>query len=124
VTGQRPQFILWATILIAVNAIGGVLFSTLWPDLDDRGTVVSVSIVIAAIMLVTAWFLWNGNRWGTIAAIVVQALNMLLALPGFSESDMIAGVLITLLLSVATIVLVLLPESRAFWNGGRRVATA
>lgn len=119
----RPTFVTWATVLIVINAVGGLLFTALWPDLSERGTVFTVSCVFAALFLLSAWFLWNGNRWGAIGAIVINVLNILLAIPGLFDPDekgFIVGASISIVLSLATIVLLVMPESRAYWNGGRR----
>jgi hypothetical protein len=116
----RPDPIKWAVILIAVNAIGGLIFSLALPDVDDRGTFIAVSTVFTVVMLVTGWFLWNGSRWGSIAALVVQALNILLAIPALFQADpkgMIPGALVSILLSIAAIVLALRPDARAYWRG-------
>lgn len=116
----RPTFVTWAAVLIVINAVGGLLFTALWPDLSDRGTVFTVSCVFAALFLLSAWFLWKGSRWGAIGTIVINVLNILLGIPGFFDPDpksLLVGLIISIVLSLATIGLVLMPESRTYWNG-------
>lgn len=117
-TAARPQAIQWAVIATAVNAIGGVLFAAFWPDLEDRGTILTVSIVLSLLMLGGAAWLWTGARWGAIATLANHGLNVLLTLPGYFQGDaeFIVGGSISLALSVIAIVLVLRPEARAFWR--------
>jgi hypothetical protein len=101
------------------------MFSAAWPDLDDRGTVVAVSTVAGLLMLAAAYYLWNGNRWGAIATLVLNILNILLGIPAFfdvSTGGFVVGAATAIVLSLATIALVLMPVSRAFWNGGSPVA--
>ena len=81
----RPREIQWAVWLVVINAVGGFLASLFWPDIEDRGTFIIVGAVLAAVLLVTAWFLWQGNRWGSIAAIVANGLNILLSVPAFFD---------------------------------------
>ena len=119
----RPAFVQWAVILTVINAVGGVVFSALWPDLEDRGTVLSVSIVVAVLMLAAAYFLWNGKRWGGWAVIVLNVLNIISALPAYfvdDADDMVVGATISIALSLATLVLLWMPEARAYWNGRER----
>ncbi len=119
-TSGRPTFVKWAVVLIAINAVGGVVSTAFWPDIEDRATVLTVSSIISVVLLVTAWFVWNGNRWGTIAAIVANGLNALLAVPGYFNADpksIVVGVSMTIVLSAATIALLAMPESRKYWNG-------
>ena len=114
----RPKSATWAAYLIIVNAVGGILFSAFMPDLEDRGTVLTVSLIAGALMLFTAWLVWNGSRWGTIGAIALQVLNVLAALPWFIDMDDAAvgvGVVVSIALSVAAISLLLMRDARAFW---------
>ena len=115
---NRPQLIQYAVVLIAVLAVGGIAFAAGWPDLDDRDTVLPVSIVAGILMLITAWFVWNGNKWGTIAAIALQGLNILASLPWYADPDpasVTVVVTICIALSVAAIVLLLMPRARGYW---------
>lgn len=78
-------------------------------------------------MVLAAYFLWNGNKWGAIATLVLNGLNVLAAVPGFFDPEptsLVVGVIVTIVLSVATIVLLLMPISRAFWNGANRLQPA
>lgn len=81
----RPREIQWAVWLVLINAVGGFLASLFWPDIEDRGAFIVVGGIISLVLLVTAWFLWQGNRWGSIAAVVANALNVLLSFPAFFD---------------------------------------
>lgn len=107
-----------------INAVGGMLFTVVAPDLEDRGTVIGVSIVLGVLMIGAALWLCRGSRWGGIATIAVNVFNVLLTIPAFFEADaaVMVGGAVSLVLSVATAAFVLHPESRAFWQ--RRIATA
>jgi hypothetical protein len=110
---------MWAVVAVAINAIGGAIFAIAWPDLDERATVVTVSIILGALLLAAAGLLWNGIRWGAFATITLNAFNILLAVPGYFNGDspgFVVAVTATVALSVITLVLVLTPESRQFWN--------
>jgi hypothetical protein len=115
---EKPRYILWAVVATVVNAVVGVIFAVAWPDLEDRGTIVVVSIVIAALMVGFSLWLWRGSRWGAIGVLAINAFNILLGLPGYftGEGDIMVGITISVVLSVAAIVLLLLPEGRAFWS--------
>ena len=119
---HRPTAVVWAFALSIINGVGGVIFTAAWPDLEDRSTVLPVSIVIAALLIAAAWFLYNGNRWGAFATLVLNAFNILLAIPGYFDSDVgfIVGGTITIILSALTLALVLSPGARAFWGGVSR----
>jgi hypothetical protein len=113
-----PRPVVWAVGLTVFNAVVGFLFSAAWPDLDDRGTIIVVGSVITAVMLLTSWLVWRGLKWGGIAFIVINALNALLAIPGLFEGEaaFAIGGVISAVLSVASIVLVLRPEAKAYWQ--------
>lgn len=86
-----------------------------------------MSLVFGLVMVATAWFLWNGNRWGSIVAIVAQVLNILLAIPWFFDPDpksLVIGVVVTIVLSGAALWFALSPESRAYWDRRASVAAA
>ena len=72
-----------------------------------------------ALMLLTAWLVWEGNHWGTIAAIALQVLSVLASLPWFADMDDAAvggSVVFFIALSVAPIALLLMRESRTYWR--------
>jgi len=119
-SAARPREIDVAVVLAVINAVGGLLVAIAWPDIEDRGVFLVVSAVFSAILLVTAWFLWSGRRWGAIAAIAANALNILLAIPAFFASEprsLAIGAAISIALSAGTIVLALMPAGRAYWKG-------
>jgi hypothetical protein len=127
VASDRPSAVQWAVVIAVINAVGGAIFSAAWPDLDDRGTVITVSTVAGLLMLAAAYFLWNGNRWGAIATIALNVLNILAGIPAFfdtSTDGFVVGAATSIVLSLAIIALVMMPVSRAFWNRERAVIAA
>ena len=116
----RPREIDWAVWLAVINAVGGLLAAAFWPDIEDRGVFIAVSAVFSAAMLITAWFLRAGSRWGSIAAIVVNVLNILLAIPAFFDGteprSLGFGAAVSILLSVGTIALTLTAAGRSYWK--------
>lgn len=122
----RPQPVVAAVVLIAVNAIGGVIASAAWLDIEDRGSLVIGSLVLAALLLIPAWFLWQGKKWGAYAAIATNALNILATVPFFFEPEPASLAIpagISVALGVAAIVLIWQPSARAFWDRRRAIAT-
>ncbi len=117
---NSPAAVTGALVLSIINGVGGVIFTAAWPGIEDRGTVLPVSIVIGALLIAAAWLLSTGNRWGAIATLILNGLNVLLAIPGYFDANvgfMIGGT-ITIVLSVLTIGLVLSSEARAYWMRG------
>jgi hypothetical protein len=125
-SATRPTPIVWAIIFTVINAVGGVIYTAVTPDLGDRATVVTVSAVAAGLLLAAGWFLWNGARWAAIATAVLNGLNILMSVPAYFEADtaFAIGGTVSIILSVLTIALVLSPAARAFWNIGRRPLAA
>jgi hypothetical protein len=113
-----PRPVVWAVGLTVFNAVVGFLFSAAWPDLDDRGTIIVVGSVLTVIMLAASWLVWRGLKWGGIAFIVINALNALLAIPGLFEGEVAfaVGGIISAALSVASIVLILRPDAKPYWQ--------
>lgn len=122
---ERPAVIVWAVALNIISGAGGLLFAVVWPDLDERETVIVVSLFFAVALVAAAWFLWGGNSRGAIGSVAVNILNILLAIPGFfvGEADIVIGTVVTIALSAATIGLVLSPGARAFWRGANGTRT-
>jgi hypothetical protein len=114
----RPRPILYAVVLMVINAVGGPLFGALAPDVDDRGTVIVVRSVLGLIMLAVAAWLWMGSRWGAWASIAINVFNILLAIPAYFAADgvFMAGATISILLSLGTIWFIWTPEAKAFWK--------
>jgi len=113
-----PRPVSWAAGLTVFNAAAGFLFTVLWPDLDDRATVIVVGGVLALIMLAATYLFWRAVRWGGQAFIAVNVLNVLLALPAPFQGEVAfaVGGVVSALLSIAAIVLALRPEARAHWR--------
>lgn len=126
-TQQRPAAVILAVACSVVNGVGGAIFSATWPDVDERATTVTVSIVVATILIGAAWWLLGGSRWGAIATLAVNAFSVLLAVPAYftgQNAAFIVGATISLVLSVLTIWFVLTPSARAYWGQRASVATA
>lgn len=118
-TLKQPREVVWAVLLSVVNAVGGVIYTIAWPDLDDRGTVMTVSIVLAVLLLAASWFTWNGVRRGAIALLVVNAVNVLLTIPAFFadlDGASIAGAVVSLVLSAGAIAALWMAPARAYWD--------
>lgn len=115
---HTPRPVTWAAGLTVFNAVVGFLFGALWPDLDDRGTVLVVGGVLALLMLGASYLFWRATRWGGQAFIAINALNILLALPAPFQGEVAfaVGGIVSGLLSVAAIVLALRPEAKAHWR--------
>jgi hypothetical protein len=86
-TSDRPAAILRAVILSSIHAVLGVAVLSLAPDVDDRAQFVVINAVIGVILLAGAAFIWSGNRWGTIAAMVFNGLFFLMAVPELFATD-------------------------------------
>ena len=118
----RPTPITWAVIAAVVNAVGGIAATAFWPDIEDRGFVLTVSSIGGAVMVVAAYFLWRANFWGAVGTLAIHGLNILAAIPGYFDDtgpdSLVIGVTITIALSAVTIVGTLLPGGRAFWRRG------
>jgi hypothetical protein len=119
-----PKYVKWAAGASVLNAVLGVLFSVAWPDLEDRSTVIVVSIVLGALLVGSALWLLSGSRWGAIATMAVNGFNILLTIPAFFEAEaaFAVGGAVSMALSVAAIAFVLHPQARSFWQ--RRAITA
>jgi hypothetical protein len=118
---ERPASLVGAFFCSLINGAGGFIFSAAWPDVDERATTVIVSLVMATLMIGTAWWLLSGARWGAIGVAAVNAFNVLLGVPAYFagvEAAIIVGATISIALSVLTIWLVFTPAARQFW--GRR----
>ena len=121
----RPTAVVWAAVLSVINGAGGFIFSAAWPDVDERATTVIVSLVMATLMIGTAWWLLSAARWGAIGVVAVNAFNILLGVPAYFagvEAGIIVGATISIVLSAVTIWFVFTPAAREFW--GRRPSGA
>lgn len=116
---ERPTPVVAAVALSAISSVVGLAFILTWPDLEDRAIMFGVTLVLTSLLFVALWFLWSGSRWGAVAALMLNALNVLLAVPGFFSGDpgLIAINAIYTAASMVTVVLLLSATSRAFWGG-------
>jgi hypothetical protein len=119
----RPQPVTLAVTCSAINAIAGIIYSAAWPNLDQRGTTLVVSLVLGTIIAGAAWFLWGGARWGAIAVVAVSAFNLLLGLPVYftgEAASMIVAATFSIVLSALVIAFVFAPSARTFWGSPER----
>ena len=122
-----PAPVRWAIILTVINAVGGLLLVFVLPDLEDRGTMIVVGSIITAVLLAACWFAATAPRWGGIALVVVNALNVVLMLSFFADpGEALLGVsaTVSILLGLAAIALLFLPEARAHRRTSAAPATA
>jgi hypothetical protein len=123
--GSRPQAVTLAVALTVVNVSFGVISMAVFPDIEDFATVLTVSIVLGALMLAAAWFLWRGARWGAIAAIAVNAFNILIGLPAYftgQTASFIIAATVSMVLSAGTIAFIYSQSARRFWGAQREPA--
>ncbi|MBX7111546.1 MAG: hypothetical protein K1X87_06840 [Dehalococcoidia bacterium] len=115
---QAPRPVIWAAALTVFNAVVGFAVAAVWPDIDDRGTLIVVGGVLTLLMLGATLWLWRRAKWGGIAFIAINAVNALSALPALFAGDAAFAVIgvISALLSVAAIVFVLRPEAKPYWS--------
>ena len=116
----RPMPVVWAVALTLVGAVGGILATAFWPDLEDRGFVLTVSVVAAVLLSIAAYFLWQGNFWGGIAVIALNALNILSCVPGYFDDtgpdSLVIVLTLAIVLSAGAIVAALVPGAREYWK--------
>jgi hypothetical protein len=114
----RPVAVTVAVALSVLMIIGN-LASPAFPagSGDERipQAAIVISVILGIVGIPAAIGLWLLRRWGMIATIVVAALNLLVSLPGIAGApttwlQVLSGV--GVLVSLAVLVLVLLPESR------------
>lgn len=115
----KPKPVVYALVLSVINGLGGLALCAVWPDLDDRATVIVVSSVFAVLMIGFAAWLWMGSRWGGWGTIAVNVLSIVAAVPAFFADDaaFVIGGTISVVLSALTIWFLWTPEARAFWRG-------
>ena len=105
----------WPLVLSVLNGVLGVVFAIAWPDLEERGTVIPVSIVLGSLIIGAVLWWRTGARWGRIAVIVVNSINILLAAPAFftdQDGSFMLAAGVSVALSAAVIAFVLRPPAR------------
>ena len=110
----RPVPLITAVVLLALISLAG-LPGPLLPGSEAVPDVVLYSgIVLGVVGLIACVGLWMLKRWGYWLTIVVSALNVLSAAPGivFAPGALKLVAAVAVLVSAATIVLVVLPVSR------------
>ncbi len=111
----RPTSVTLATILRVVTLVASTL-TPLLPHGDEiPGEAIVITTVLAGVMLVGTWGLWNLRRWGAILTFVLTTLSVLSAIPASGEISggwLIAALLILTPIEIAILVLIALPSSR------------
>lgn len=81
----RPMMVTSAVALLAFTGILGLLAAP--AGLGAVGFVILIpALAFAALRLISAYWLWRGQRWAAILGFVVTLLDTLLALPGLSDA--------------------------------------
>lgn len=109
---SRPGILTTAAILLGLVSLLS-LATPLIPGLPLP--VIVLSVVTGLIGLVAVYGLWKAKRWGMIVAIIVSALNALLAAPGLLAQPNLPALIgagVTVVFSVIIIVLTVLPPAR------------
>jgi hypothetical protein len=111
----RPGTLVSAVVLAVLGAIGSLVTLPLMPD-EAPEAIIPISIALAIVSLLGAWFLWQGLRWAAILLFVVTAFNGLSSAPGVLEADetynkVLAGV--GVLLAVVVCALLVRRSTRA-----------
>jgi hypothetical protein len=117
-TPVRPVAVTVAVVLSVLLIIGN-LASPAFPAGSGDESIPQAAIIIGVLLGVVGIpaviGLWLLRRWGMVATIVVAALNLLFSLPGIAGApttwlQVLSGV--GVLVSLAVLVLVLLPDAR------------
>ena len=114
----RPVAVMVAVALSALLVLGNLASPALPSGAGEERVpqaAIAISLVLGAVGIVAAVGLWLLRRWGMIATVVVAALNLLFSLPGVPGAPttwlkVLSGV--GVLVSLAVLVLVLLPDAR------------
>ena len=111
----RPGTLVAAVVLTVLGAIGSLATLPLMPD-DAPAAIIPISIAVAAVSLLAAWYVWQGWRWAAILLFVVTLLSGLSATPGIAEaSDTLNKIFafVGVVQAVAVCVLLVLRSTRA-----------
>ncbi len=103
-SGDRP---LGVTILALLQIIGG-LFSLIGGSIffiiPFIGWIIGGIIVILALLdLVIGWGLWSMKSWAWMAAIILNIISLIIAIPSFDYISIIISLIIILYLQQADI---------------------
>ncbi len=118
----RPVAVTVAVALSVLMIIGN-LASPAFPsgsgDESIPQAAIAIGVLLGVVGIPAAVGLWLLRRWGMIATIVVAALNLLFSLPGIAGAPttwlkVLSGV--GVLVSLAVLVLVLLPDARRAYH--------
>lgn len=112
----RPLVLTIAIVLLVLKSLAS-LGNPLLPGVPV--VVKVIAVVLALLGFVAAYGLWNRKRWGMIVAIIVLAINILLAVPGLlaqlnpiSTTAAAVGIVVSLLIIILTV----LPAARAAYR--------
>ena len=113
-TTIRPPTLTAASTLLALMGLAGIVFAPLASSEADA-VFLAITATISALRVVAAVGVWRCRRWAAILGFVVSLVDTLLAAPGlFSAPNVMWQVLATIavLAGIATMALLVLPESR------------
>lgn len=117
VSAQRPATVTAAIILLVIVALG-VLIPFGGDGGDGEGIPAAILVsgyALAALKIIAGVGLWGRRRWAAILGFVAVLLDALTAIPGvfFAPTPILRVIVgIGLLLSLAILVLLVLPASR------------
>ncbi|HEX7101488.1 MAG TPA: hypothetical protein VF201_02480 [Nitrolancea sp.] len=114
-TAVRPTAVTIASVLMLVVAVSNIAFIG-FPSDDIPTAVLVIGFLLGIAGLPATLGLWRCRRWAMIATVVISVINFLASAPGIvagpSTLTVVAATTGTIA-SAATIVLVLLRDSRA-----------
>ena len=113
----RPRHVVIASVLIAAYSLYALIWLFIPILSNDRSSIessgfssISLLVMIFSITLVSAYGVWQNQKWGKIIGIIVLTINALLALPGILFASTFIDRLQPLLgvvVAIAVIVLIL-----------------
>jgi len=116
VTGDRPATITLATIIAIVTQVLSVPYFLLAPGAGDIPTGAVVVMIVAGVVTIgAAWAMLQLQRWGAIVVFTLTLINGLTAVPGLFNAPsgwILAGLIGSLPLVVAVLLLIAMPSSR------------
>jgi uncharacterized membrane protein (DUF2068 family) len=118
-TTSRPATLVAAITLLVANSLRDIIELSLagTPTGAEAipATVLVLAYVIALLSLVTAYALWSQKRWGVWLAVILIALGILSAAPGWFVAPTIelwTAAIVSSLTGLVILVLVLAPATR------------
>ncbi|OAI42893.1 hypothetical protein AYO38_11120 [bacterium SCGC AG-212-C10] len=119
-TTTRPLQVVLAFWLNVALTAANVAVALAWPDLEDRASIIVVSTVFGALVIAAGVSMYTGSRKGAIATLVLAGISILMSVPVFIQSDVDPEVIVFNVIGIAigviTIVALLQPAAKAYWN--------